>query len=650
MKKDFNRAIHIDFHTMPGIYDINDFDAEKFADLIADADVTYVNIFAQCNIGFCYYPTKVGIMYPGLKRDMFGELLTALKKRNIGVTAYINSGINHANLRKHPEWRLTDINGVNEKPTVTASGAENYRILDGCFNTGYGDFVKAIIQELVDNYDIDGVFLDCVPMNKCFCENCRRDMQEQGIDINDEAQTYKFSESVRRKFAEDIKKIVGDRHSFFNSWYTWGPDFQDHVEIECLPNTWSYEFFGCHVAYARSLNKEIVYMTGRFQNDWGDFGGMCSKASLEHDMYDAIMNGIGFSIGDHAHPSKMLMPKLYKTIKEMYCDLKLYQSYTQDVNYHAEIAIYSGRNVREYDMWKHKGICHVLSELKYTYNTTRNIGDIGKYRLIIIPDNTTLNQAETTAIEEYIKQGGKVISCGKGGLKDDGSDFALAEMRNAVAYCGEDKRTHTYFEFTDAVQTELSDITWATYAPSINMKAKDCVVIADDVKSYFDKHFDGEFYFLYIPPEKKTEYASVIATDSVAHVSFNIFDAYRKYFSQSHREMVRLLIEKLMPNQLIKASDLPVSARATVLDNENKAVLCVKTTFAEIKAEYVDRAKGIINDHITVSAGKKVSVKGEYKTAKDAYTGKAVDMKVENGYTQLILPEINGFIMVELQR
>ena len=650
MKKDFNRAIHVDFHTMPGIYDINDFDAEKFASLMEEADVTYVNIFAQCNIGFCYYPTKVGIMYPGLKRDMFGELLSALKKRNIGVTAYINSGINHANLRKHPEWRLTDINGVNEKPPVTASGADNFRVLDGCFNTGYGDFVKAIIKEIVDNYDVDGVFLDCVPMHKCFCENCRKDMAEQGVDIHDEVQTYHFSESVRIKLAEDVKKIVGDRHSFFNSWYTWAPDFQDHIEIECLPNTWSYEFFGSHVAYARSLNKEIVYMTGRFQNDWGDFGGMCSKASLEHDMFDAVMNGIGFSIGDHAHPSKMLIPKLYKTVKEIYKDLKLYQSYTDDVKYNAEIAVYSGRQIREYDMWMHKGICHMLSELKYTYNITRNIADINKYRLIIVPGNVTFDENETKAFDEYVKRGGKVLSCGKGGLKDDGSAFALKEMAAAIEYKGEDKRTHTYFEFANGVETELSDVTWATYAPSILMKAKNGTVVADDVKSYFDKHFDGEFNFLYIPPEKKTEYASAVLTDNVAHVSFNIFESYRKYFSQAHRELVKLLIEKLMPNQLIKASDLPVSARATVLDSENKAVLCVKTTFAEIKAEFVDRAKGVISDHITVSAGKKVSVKGEYNSAKDVYTDKAVDIKVANGYTEITLPEINGFIMVVLEK
>ena len=649
-KSDFSRAIHIDFHTMPGIYDINDFDAEKFADYIEKAHVTYVNIFAQCNIGFCYYPTKIGIMYPGLKRDMFGELLTALKKRGIGVTAYINSGINHANLRKHPEWRLTDINGVNENPPVFPNGKDNYRVLDGCFNTSYGDFVKSIIKEIVDNYDVDGVFLDCVPMHKCYCEKCRSDMQAQGIDINDEQSTYNFSESVRIKLAEDVKKIVGDKHSFFNSWYTWTPDFQDHIEIECLPNTWSYEFFAPHVAYARSLNKDVLYMTGRFQNDWGDFGGICSKASIEHDMFDAIMNDVGFSIGDHAHPSKFLIPKLYGMIKDIYADLKQYQIYTEGTKYNAEIAIYSGKAIREYDMWKHKGICHMLSELKHTYNIVRNLENVNEYNLVILPNETQLDEQEVQVLEQYIKQGGKVLSCAQGGFKDDKSGFALKELIDATDYCGVDTRTNTYFEFNESVQTEMSDITWATYMPSVLMKAKDCQVVADDVKSYFDKHFDGTFNFLYIPPEKKTEYASAILTKNVAHVSFNVFDSYRKYFLQAHKELVRMLIEKLMPNSLIKTQDLPVSSRATLLENEDRAVLCVKTTFAEIKAEFVDSPKGIINDHITVTAGKKVLVKGKYKNAIDALSGKEITIKEIGGYTEVVLPEINGFIMVVMSK
>ena len=64
----------------------------------------------------------------------------------------------------------------------------------------------------------------------------------------------------------------------------------------------------------------------------------------------------------------------------------------------------------------------------------------------------------------------------------------------------------------------------------------------------------------------------------------------------------------------------------------------------------VDRAKGIINDHITVSAGKKISVRGEYKNAFDSKTGKKVEIFTNNGYTHVILPEINGFIMVVLEK
>lgn len=650
MKNDFRKAIHIDFHTMPGIYDINDFDAEKFAMLVADAGATYINVFAQCNIGFCYYPTKVGVTYPGLKRDMFGELLSALKKRGVGVTAYINAGLNHTQLRLHPEWRLTDINGVNEEPPFYHDGSDNYHVLEGCLNTGYGDYIKAIMQEIVDNYDVDGVFLDCIPKRKCYCEKCRLDMIEQGIDIHNDEQVYNFGESVRIRLAEDVKKIVGDKHSFFNSWFAWDYDFQDHIEIESLPNTWSYELFTPNVAYARSLNKEIVYMTGRFQNNWGDFGGICSKASIEHDMFDAVMNGVGLSIGDHAHPSKMLIPKLYETIKDIYKDLEIYQKYTDGMEYKAEIAIYSSRNIMQYEMWKHKGICHMLSELKYTYNITRNVEDISKYRLVILPNETLLTEKEIVVFEEFLKNGGKIISCGTGGLNVDKSGFALGKYNDSINFCGEDKRTNTYFEFDENIDTELSEITWATYAPSIKMSAKNCTVVAKDVQAYFDKHFDGTYNFLYIPPEKRTEYASAILSDCVAHVSFDIFNSYRKYFSQAHRELIRIIIEKLMSNQLIKASDLPVSSRVSLLEDNERAALCVKTTFAEIKAELADRAKGIINEHITVSAGKKVSINGEYKNAFDVMSGNKVETFISDGYTKLTLPEINGFVMIILEK
>ena len=66
------RAIHFDFHTMPGCNDIGaEFNGEEFVATLKKAKVEYINIFAKCNLGFCYYPTKVGTVYPGLKFDLF---------------------------------------------------------------------------------------------------------------------------------------------------------------------------------------------------------------------------------------------------------------------------------------------------------------------------------------------------------------------------------------------------------------------------------------------------------------------------------------------------------------------------------------------------------------------------------------------------
>ncbi|MBO5879993.1 MAG: hypothetical protein J6Q68_05530, partial [Clostridia bacterium] len=61
MLKPIKRAVHFDFHTMPGIDDIlSNYNAEDFAETLYNANVDYVNIFARCNIGFSYYPTKLG--------------------------------------------------------------------------------------------------------------------------------------------------------------------------------------------------------------------------------------------------------------------------------------------------------------------------------------------------------------------------------------------------------------------------------------------------------------------------------------------------------------------------------------------------------------------------------------------------------------
>jgi hypothetical protein len=63
------RQIHLDFHNSPLIYNIGEnFEPEKFAEIMKKANVNSVTFFAKCHHGMSYYKTKVGKMHPALKK------------------------------------------------------------------------------------------------------------------------------------------------------------------------------------------------------------------------------------------------------------------------------------------------------------------------------------------------------------------------------------------------------------------------------------------------------------------------------------------------------------------------------------------------------------------------------------------------------
>lgn len=60
------RQIHLDFHTSSGVPSVGEaFNTTEFAEILKGAYVNSIAIFAKCNQGMSYYPTKVGVMHPG---------------------------------------------------------------------------------------------------------------------------------------------------------------------------------------------------------------------------------------------------------------------------------------------------------------------------------------------------------------------------------------------------------------------------------------------------------------------------------------------------------------------------------------------------------------------------------------------------------
>lgn len=176
------RQVHLDFHTSPLIEDVaSEFNAEEFVRTLKSAWVNSITCFAKCHHGMSYYPTKVGVIHPHLKFDLLGEMIDACHRNNIRIPIYYSVCWNNHIGTAHPEWLQCDQRGRLARPSPYEPGW--YTL---CLNTPYVDYVAAQVKEILETYEVDGLFFDTVRQIRpgCLCPSCRKGMEELGLDIS----------------------------------------------------------------------------------------------------------------------------------------------------------------------------------------------------------------------------------------------------------------------------------------------------------------------------------------------------------------------------------------------------------------------------------------------------------------------------------
>lgn len=632
MIEKLKRAVHIDFHTMPGIYDFGKgFDAADFAETLSDAHVTLINMFAQCNLGFSYYPTKIGKPYPFMQDDMFGSVLEECHKKDIRVVAYINVGLNHEAARCHAEWVRVDSEGRIIRGDRTANF---FRTM--CYNTGYGDYLLELVGEILA-YDIDGLFCDCMTLESCWCNTCSEDMIARGIDITDRSAVTAFSHEVMLDISRKIRALVPQDKLFYlnGMGYDDVDTLDTHIEVECLPSGgWGYDYFVPRASYARNLHENTLYMTGRFQASWGDFGGFKSMASLENDVYDALCQGIQVSVGDHMHPARGLEKDIYRIIGEIYGKTMRYETWTDSAKYKADIGIVINRGSYGAEQ---PGAARMLSELKYSFEIINEDMPLEDFKLIILPDETAVNDRLLPKLNAYMQSGGCLLSSGFGGMTAGRGGFAQGYY-DFIEYCGADTNNASYYRTKQKICE--ADMDYDMYVQGILMKSDSSFCAASYVKAYFNHHWDGFHGYFYTPPERDNGYAAAAVCGNTAHICFKIFTAYSRTASVFHKKLVGSLINRLLPDPLIRAPGMPSTSRVTMTGTDTYSLLHVKTTFPEPRGPF-----DIIEEHVVLPVGRHVSVRGEYSCVCLLPEETPVPFEVKDSRTDIILPEITGYAM-----
>lgn len=659
--RDLKRAIHFDFHSMPDYPDLfDDFSGEDFAKTLSDANVTYINFFARCNVGFSYYPTKTGIMHPYLKnRDILGDVIRECHKKDIGVTAYFNAGLCQEVANIHRDWTVMRKDGriIDENPEGPV-----YRRM--CYNTGYGEHLKNEIKEVLALYpEVDGIFVDCFIMPQpCYGAECTDLMKREGVDIDDDNAVLMFHKRKRMEYALELRKLVpSDKYFYVNglsgildndSDFDNRIKYNSHAEIESLPTGgWGYDYFPASCAYNRNLFDKRLFMTGRFHQSWGDFGGIRSKPALECDAYTALANCAQISIGDHLHPRGVPEKALMSIIKDIFGDVKKVEKWTDGTENISEIGVF---NALPYDNGNgdsymqrgivFEGVARIMGELKYQFDIVDDSMELDPYRLLILPDVMTLGDAVKTKISEYIKKGGKIISTGISGLNTGLSDFALPEWN--FTYDGEGKYSVSYFKPLKPVDKGLPDMLLSMYENGISLFPKEGnEILARLWRPYFNKHWDGKHSFdTYMPYDSETHEAVVLREENVLHISFPLFTAYRLTAYPVYKTLIKNCIELLYQDKLIEM-DVPSFVRAGLTKKDNYRILHILSYCPERKGRNVAMIEEGIKLYNTKARIKGSNIKKIYSIP----NMDNVEFSVAGGYTEFIIPEIDGHGMFVLE-
>jgi hypothetical protein len=650
------RQVHLDFHTSPLIAGVGaDFDANEFVQVLKEASVNSINIFAKCHHGMAYYPTKVGVMHPSLKFDLLGEMIEACHKADILTPVYYTIMWDQYAAMQHSDWRVLDKHGKDDGAEPLEAGWVRV-----CPNTPYLDYVAAQSEEIARNYEADGFWFDILEYSSfgCFCPYCMREREKLGLDSSKQEDRVKHAERVIDRTLDRLSSAVKPYRPratvFFNGQVRVGMrpllKYYTQVEVESLPGgQWGYGHFAVMSRYVRNLGLDYLGMDGRFHRSWGDFGGLRNQAALDYECFRMLAQAGKCSVGDQMHPRGKLVKPVYDLIGRTYRSVAEKEPWCVGAKAVTEIGFLStaGSHVPAAVAQSDHGVTNMLEQLHHQFDALDRESDFTRYRLIILPDSHRFDDELQGKVSAYLASGGKVILSHESGLDPAGQRFALPEL--GLEYVGPSPTQGNkgdYFEALEDLSEGIPPTVYFTYASGLLVKAAPgTTTLARLWKPYFDRnylHFSSHRQTAYDQP---TEHVAVAQKGQIIYISFPVFRAYAENSYLMQKRLVRNCIRRLLPDPLVK-TDAPSTAEISVTEQKGRRIVHLLHYPAERRCPDLD----IVEDVIPLS-NLKLELRMDKAPQKVYLAPQRQSLKVDyaNRYAQVVVPSVQGHQMIVLE-
>ncbi len=676
-----NRQVHLDFHTSGSIPKVGSrFDKKKFQQTLLDAHINSITCFSCCHHGWSYHPTKAGKMHPNLEFDLLGAQIEACKEVDINVPVYLTAGINNLAADAHPEWREIGPDGRYldwyGQGGAGAAGILYPGFKGLCFNSPYLKYLCALIAEALKRYPgCDGIFLDIITQGPCCCKYCLDVMDEHGLDPAADEDREKCAELALLRYykmtTDTVRGLNPEMPLFHNSSHIRKDapellDYFSHLEMESLPTGgWGYDHFPMSAKYAMNQDLKVLGMTGKFNSTWGEFGGFKHPNALIYETASMLAFNAGCSVGDQLHPCGELDVSTYKLIGEAYSQVEKKEPWCVSAKNVADIALVSNEAVNKIDLGSDQpdhpsdtGAARLLFEGHYLFDIIDEHMNLSSYRLVILPDDVRVRKEFKQKLDEFLASGGKIMLTGSSGFDDNGQP-----LFDLGANCfGESEFCPDYIQIDASVRPGFVETPLVMYLRSRRIKATTGLSLGKVFDPYFNreaKHFCSHQHTPYRTEDSGFECG--VMNGNILYLAHPVFSIYRWYGAVAYKQYVFSCIDRMLDGGKSLETNLPSTARVSLMDQEEECRLVLHLLYAEKSSRggVTQFPAGNIRDSVQVEIIEELTslhqVAVRLKTDKSVKSvvlqpeGHVVDARIENGYVEFSLDSFACHAMVEMK-
>jgi hypothetical protein len=226
-------------------------------------------------------------------------------------------------------------------------------------------------------------------------------------------------------------------------------------------------------------------------------------------------------------------------------------------------------------------------ELSVQFDLIDSQSDLGKYRLLILPDTIPASEALKEKLDAFAARGGKLIASFRAGLDEHGKAF---RTNLGALYKGEAPFSPDFILPRGAFGEGMPESEHVMYLRgALGEAAPGGEVLLPAIEPVFNRTWEHFCSHLHSPSSGKASYPAVIQSAAGLYFIHPIFAQYQTSAVPWVKKLVRNAIRMLMPGRLM-AHDGPTSLITNIMaqDAENRWVVHLLHYMPERKCATLD--------------------------------------------------------------